>query len=105
VQALRTKPACLSIHVISAVLDATGGLALMAAIAERFGADSTPQVVHRFLKMATLDWRVDFLRPGLGGHFVATADVTRLLGRLGGRPQCGGRTTAASWWQLALLLT
>ena len=69
--------------VISAALDAMGGLALMAAIAERFGCDSTPQVMHRFLKMATIDLRVDFLRPGLGAHFVAAADVTRLGGRLG----------------------
>jgi uncharacterized protein (TIGR00369 family) len=69
--------------VISAVLDAMGGLALMVAIAERFPADSTPQVMHRFLKMATIDMRVDYLRPGLGAHFLASAEVTRLGSRLG----------------------
>ena len=55
----------------------------MAATAERFGSDRTPQVLHRFLKMATIDLRVDYLRPGLGTSFVATADVTRLSGRRG----------------------
>jgi uncharacterized protein (TIGR00369 family) len=69
--------------VISATLDVMGGLALMVAIGERHAHESTPQVMHRFLKMATIDLRVDYLRPGLGARFVATGDVTRLGGRLG----------------------
>ena len=69
--------------VISAVLDAIGALALMVAIAERHPLDDTAQVMHRFGRMATIDLRVDFLRQGLGEHFVATAEVTRLGGRVG----------------------
>jgi uncharacterized protein (TIGR00369 family) len=69
--------------VISATLDATGGFALMVAIAERHPHDSALQVLHRFAKMGTIDLRVDFLRPGLGRHFVASAEVTRLGGRVG----------------------
>jgi uncharacterized protein (TIGR00369 family) len=69
--------------VISAVLDALGGLTLMAGIAERHPNDSTEQVLHRFAKMGTIDLRVDFLRPGLGRHFLASAAVTRLGGRVG----------------------
>jgi uncharacterized protein (TIGR00369 family) len=69
--------------VISAVLDALGGLALMVSIAERFPADNTLQVMHRFGRMGTIDLRVDFLRQGLGQHFVANAEVTRLGGRIG----------------------
>jgi uncharacterized protein (TIGR00369 family) len=69
--------------VISAVLDAMGGLALMVGIAERFPADNTLQVMQRFSKMGTIDLRVDFLRQGLGQHFVASAEVTRLGGRVG----------------------
>ena len=69
--------------VISAVLDTVGGLALMVAIAERFPAENTLQVVHRFGRMGTIDLRVDFLRQGLGQHFVASAEVTRLGGRIG----------------------
>jgi uncharacterized protein (TIGR00369 family) len=69
--------------VISAVLDAMGGLAAMVGVAERHSSDNAQQVLHRFARLGTIDLRVDFLRPGLGRHFVATADVTRLGGRVG----------------------
>lgn len=69
--------------VISAVLDSLGGLALMVGIAERFPHDNTLQVMQRFSKMATIDLRVDYLRQGLGLHFTASAEVTRLGGRIG----------------------
>jgi uncharacterized protein (TIGR00369 family) len=69
--------------VISATLDAMGGLALMVGIAERHPNDNTLQVMHRFAKMGTIDLRIDYLRPGLGQHFIATAEVTRLGGRIG----------------------
>ena len=69
--------------VISAVLDAMGGLALMVGIAERHPHDNTAQVMQRFSKMGTIDLRVDFLRQGVGRHFVASAEVTRLGGRVG----------------------
>jgi len=69
--------------VISAVLDAMGGLSLMVGIAERHPHDGAEQVLHRFAKMGTIDLRVDYLRPGLGKHFIATAEVTRLGGRIG----------------------
>ena len=34
-------------------------------------------------RLGTIDLRVDYLRPGLGQEFVATAEVTRLGGRIG----------------------
>ena len=69
--------------VISATLDAMGGFALMVAIGEKHADESTPQVLHRFAKMGTIDLRVDYLRPGVGTSFVASAEVTRLGGRIG----------------------
>lgn len=69
--------------VISATLDAMGGFALMVAIGERHPAETTEQVLHRFAKMGTIDLRVDFLRQGLGQRFTASAEVTRLGGRVG----------------------
>lgn len=69
--------------VISATLDAMGGLALMVSIAERHPQDNAAQVMQRFLKMGTIDLRIDYLRPGLGHHFVATAEPTRVGGRIG----------------------
>jgi uncharacterized protein (TIGR00369 family) len=69
--------------VISATLDAMGGFALMVAIGERFAGESTMQVMHRFSKMCTIDLRIDYLHQGIGEHFDATAEVTRLGGRIG----------------------
>ena len=69
--------------VISAVLDAMGGLAAMVGVAERHANDNAQQVLHRFGRLGTIDLRVDFLRPGIGRQFVATAEVTRLGGRVG----------------------
>jgi uncharacterized protein (TIGR00369 family) len=69
--------------VISATLDAMGGLALMWAIGEKHADETSQQVLHRFLRLGTIDLRVDYLRPGLGKHFVASAEVVRLGGRVG----------------------
>jgi hypothetical protein len=58
----------------SAVLDATGGFAIMLALAKE------PKSGEKlsFPNMATIDLRVDYLRPGRGKHFVASAKVVRL---------------------------
>ena len=69
--------------VISAVLDATAGLALMVAIGDKHPTDTAEQVLQRFARMGTIDLRVDFLRQGVGRHFIASAEVTRLGGRVG----------------------
>jgi uncharacterized protein (TIGR00369 family) len=69
--------------VISASLDALGGLALMVALGEKHAEESADQVMHRFSRMGTIDLRVDFLRQGIGQHFVGHAEVTRLGGRIG----------------------
>jgi uncharacterized protein (TIGR00369 family) len=69
--------------VISAALDVMGSLALMVAIGEHHAHETTPQVMQRFARMGTIDLRVDYLRPGVGEHFVASAEVTRLGGRIG----------------------
>ncbi len=68
--------------VISAVLDTSGGFALMVAIAERHPDETSDQVMQRFSKMATIDLRVDYLRPGIGKVFTASSEVTRLGGRI-----------------------
>jgi uncharacterized protein (TIGR00369 family) len=68
--------------VISAVLDSTGGIALMVALADKFKNESTQQIIQRFTKMGTIDLRIDYLRPGLGEYFDASVKVTRLGGRI-----------------------
>jgi uncharacterized protein (TIGR00369 family) len=69
--------------VISATLDTMGGLALMWAISEKHADETMPQVMQRFARLGTIDLRVDYLRPGLGKHFIADAQVMRLGGRVG----------------------
>lgn len=68
--------------VISAVLDTTAGLGLMCVIGEHFCDESSEQIMARFLKVGTIDLRIDYLRPGMGKRFVATASVVRLGGRV-----------------------
>lgn len=68
--------------VISAGLDAMGGLAVMAAIGARHMDEAPEQRLHRFAKLGTIDLRIDYLRPGRGKYFVATGRVVRLGGRV-----------------------
>jgi uncharacterized protein (TIGR00369 family) len=68
--------------VISATLDAMGGLAAMAAIGARHMADPIPSRLMRFGKLGTIDLRVDYLRPATGPNFKATAQVLRLGSRV-----------------------
>lgn len=69
--------------VISATLDALGGMALMVALGEKHHEESADQAMHCFGRMGTIDLRVDFLRQGIGSHFIGHAEVTRLGGRIG----------------------
>ena len=68
--------------VISAGLDAMGGLAVMAAIGARHMDEPPEQRLHRFAKLGTIDLRVDYLRPGIGTHFELHAEVLRLGSRV-----------------------
>ncbi|TXH89929.1 MAG: thioesterase family protein [Rhodoferax sp.] len=68
--------------VISAGLDALGGLACMAAIGARHMDEAPMQRLHRFAKLGTIDLRIDYLRPGIGDHFELQAEVLRLGSRV-----------------------
>jgi uncharacterized protein (TIGR00369 family) len=68
--------------VISAGLDAMGGLAVMAAIGARHMDEAPAQRLQRFGKLGTIDLRVDYLRPGIGDHFDLHAEVMRLGSRV-----------------------
>ncbi|QEN00832.1 thioesterase family protein [Sphaerotilus sulfidivorans] len=68
--------------VISAALDAAAGFALTLAIARKHPHEPSDQILQRFSRVGTIDLRVDYLRPGLGAHFIASAEVTRLGGRV-----------------------
>ena len=68
--------------VISAGLDAMGGLAVMAAIGAKHMDEPPEQRLHRFAKLGTIDLRIDYLRPGIGTHFELRAHVLRLGSRV-----------------------
>lgn len=68
--------------VISATLDAMGGLAVMAAIGARHMDEPPEQRLHRFSKLGTIDLRIDYLRPAIGPRFTARAEVLRLGSRV-----------------------
>jgi acyl-coenzyme A thioesterase PaaI-like protein len=68
--------------VISACLDAMGGLAVMAAIGARHLDEPPLQRLQRFSKLGTIDLRVDYLRPGIGAAFAMEAEVLRLGSRV-----------------------
>ena len=68
--------------VISAGLDAMGGLAVMAAIGARHMDEAPLQRLQRFAKLGTIDLRIDYLRPAIGAHFELRAQVLRLGSRV-----------------------
>jgi uncharacterized protein (TIGR00369 family) len=64
--------------VVSAGLDAMGGLAVMAAIGARHMDELPAQRLQRFGKLGTIDLRIDYLRPAIGESFELRAEVLRL---------------------------
>ena len=68
--------------VVSACLDAMGGLACVAANGARHMDEAPLQRLHRFSKLGTIDLRIDYLRPGIGNHFEVRAEVMRLGSRV-----------------------
>ena len=63
--------------VISAALDVAGGFAIMLSLVSE--SEVTPA---SFPNMGTIDLRVDYLRPGRGKHFIATARIVRQGSRI-----------------------
>ncbi len=73
-----------SLHggVVSATLDVTGGLVAFLGVIKKMRGKPTQQTRERFSRMATIDLRVDYLRPGLGEHFLATGYILRIGNRV-----------------------
>lgn len=63
--------------VISATLDATAGLAAFSGLFDPQSTEPLEQTVARFARVGTIDMRVDYLRPGRGKYFVASARTLR----------------------------
>jgi uncharacterized protein (TIGR00369 family) len=63
--------------VISAVLDAVGGLTALASLVGRIVGVPTEDAVAIVSKAGTIDLRVDYLRPGRGAWFTARGRMMR----------------------------
>jgi uncharacterized protein (TIGR00369 family) len=59
--------------VISSVIDAVGGLAALMGAQEKMRGKTLATRLEKLERGSTIDLRVDFLRPGIGKWFVATA--------------------------------
>ncbi|MBU7571838.1 MAG: thioesterase family protein [Hydrogenophaga sp.] len=68
--------------VVSAALDAMGGLACIAANGARHMTEEPMQRLQRFTKLGTIDLRIDYLRPCVGDYFLLSAEVLRLGSRV-----------------------
>ena len=63
--------------VISAVLDAVGGMTASASLASRANGLSETEVLAMLARVGTIDLRVDYLRPGRGERFTASGRIMR----------------------------
>jgi uncharacterized protein (TIGR00369 family) len=68
-----------SLHggVISSTLDFMGGLVAFLGVLKTMQGQPVQAMAERFAKIGTIDLRIDYLRPGIGEHFVATGYVLR----------------------------
>ncbi|WP_339488887.1 thioesterase family protein [Pseudomonas sp. EL_65y_Pfl2_R95] len=63
--------------VISSVLDVAGGAMALIGAFERHQHLSSTERMARLSKLGTIDLRVDYLRPGRGQRFIASAVLLR----------------------------
>lgn len=64
--------------VIASVLDSVAGFAILLKMAQQSPQDDVVAQLKEFGKMSTIDLRIDYLQPGRGKYFIASAEVTRL---------------------------
>jgi uncharacterized protein (TIGR00369 family) len=77
--ALVGNPVHTTLHggVISAVLDATGGLTVSTGLVARLAGSGMDDFAAQVARIGTIDLRVDYLRPGRGATFTASGTVMR----------------------------
>ena len=63
--------------VISSLLDVIGGIVAFVDVVNRNNIELSEDRIEQFSKMGTIDIRVDYLRPGYGDKFIASAYVLR----------------------------
>jgi len=63
-----------SLHggVVSATLDLTGGVVTYLSVLKAMEGKTRQEKAKRLANVGTIDLRIDYLRPGVGEHFIAT---------------------------------
>jgi len=68
--------------VTAAVIDLTGGLSALISCVKLHETDSPDRVYKRLTASATIDMRVDYLRPGKGSRFQCKSRIIRAGSRI-----------------------
>lgn len=68
--------------VICSALDVVAGFAIMLRMAKDKPQDTVAAQLGQMRRLGTIDLRIDFLRPGKGAWFAATAQVLRMGSRV-----------------------
>lgn len=68
--------------VTAAVIDLTGGLSALISCVKLHETDSPERLFKRLTASATIDMRVDYLRPGKGEAFVCKSHIIRAGSRI-----------------------
>ncbi len=68
--------------VTAAVIDLTGGLSALISCVKLHETDSPERLYKRLTASATIDMRVDYLRPGKGEIFVCKSHIIRAGSRI-----------------------
>lgn len=68
--------------VTATLLDLAGGCTAFAGVLNRHPDASLEFFQRRLAKLGTIDMRVDYLRPGKGEYFIASAEVIRTGARV-----------------------
>ena len=68
--------------VISATLDSVAGLVAYLQVLKELQDASAQEKQDRLARIGTIDLRIDYLRPGYGDYFVASASVLRAGNRV-----------------------
>ena len=68
--------------VISTALDAIAGVAVMGAVGARHRGETVAERMERFVRLGTIDLRVDYLRQARGRDYTLLGHVLRLGSRV-----------------------
>lgn len=68
--------------VIASVLDSVAGFAVFLKMVQQSPKEDVMAQIREFANMSTIDLRIDYLQPGRGKTFTASAEVTRLGKRI-----------------------